>query len=138
MEIVLIGVIAALCCVCIVLYDRSVDLRWRLTSAESDARRWKDEAVKRGWKNPFQEVIDSLKESTDKLEAAAARMKQTAGIQRQNAEKLKAINANLQKANEALKVQSGHLDRVAARFKPKPSVIEASSGPIETDRSKLN
>lgn len=116
MEFIVLGVFALLGCALLYLYDRYADVSWRLDMAEKDAVRWKEEAVKRGWKNPFEEIVDSLKASTEKLEAVAAQMRATTEVQRQNAEKWAEINSKLRAVNDVLAASNGLLVKAAGHF----------------------
>ncbi len=146
------------------LLERS-DLRRDLSWSREEAERWKSEAVKRGWKNPFDESLDALREGVSKLQAAAAAMKRATETQQRNAVKLKEINgamratnAGLERQNAALSQAAGRFSRAAAAIRPREAApasrppegsplvraaldrIEAdlAAGRIENDPKKLN
>jgi hypothetical protein len=165
MMIVLVGACALFAAAALYLHVDREDLRWKLGVAERDAKRWKEEAVKRGWKNPFEEVAASLEAASNAvLKAVADTMRQTAERQKKNAEALGSINQALKKANGDLASQLAHLERArqhmenasrALRPAPKPAAdadprdrmvreavrkmeTDVITGQLERDPRKLN
>lgn len=124
MEFAIIGVVFILLVAVLLLRDSNADLRSRFGMASKDAERWKKEANKRGWKNPFEEITDSLSASAEKLKAVAAAMRHTTEIRRRTTEQIKAVNTNLEKANAAMVAANERLEKARASFVPDLPVPE--------------
>jgi hypothetical protein len=142
MEYVFPLVVFALCVAVVVLWDRNADLRWRLDMSKHDAERWKGEAVKRGYKNPFEEVIDSLRKTSETLKAVAGPMKRITEIQKASSERLREINAKLSQANASMAAANadltkagGHFSRAARPLLPPPPARLSLSAANPKDRA---
>jgi hypothetical protein len=139
MVIAVVVVCAFFALTCLYLYSDREDLRWRLKMSEGDARRWREEAIKRGWKNPFEEVAASLEASNAVLKAVADSMRQTAELQKKNTEAVQRINEALKRANGNMRSQLEHLERArrymeAASRGLRPAASQARSDDTPQDR----
>ena len=103
----------------LVLYLDRLDLRDQLKWAREDAERWEKEAKALGWKNPFEEVAESLNKTVDQLRKVAEVMARTRAVQAETTAKLKKlaetckeVNARMRSQNEALADAKRKLDGI--------------------------
>jgi len=86
------------------LIQRS-DLRHELAWLRKDAKHWKDEAVKRGWKNAFEECADGLDQinrCVGALSACGEQMRRANRLQVESTEKLERIDQQARQTAENL------------------------------------
>ncbi len=107
------------------------DLKWQLQNARHDAGFWEKEAKRMGWKNPFEELADQLRQSTELLKAAAERMSEANARQNESNERLRAMNRSLREgldrqrsANAALRAATERLQSARSAL-PAPRVQAA-------------
>jgi len=125
------------------LLQRS-DLRRDLDRSREETERWRAEAVRRGWKNPFEECLDALNDSVAQLQTSAQAMSRAAEIQKQNSAKLgeidravRATNEGLRRQNAALETAAGHLDR-SSRLLSRPAEAPPVRTPDASVQAVLN
>ncbi len=106
------------------------DIKWRLRSAEHDAAFWEREAKRMGWKNPFEELAESLRQSTELLKAAAERLREAGAQQDANTEKLRALNRTMRETAERMKAPNAALKAAADRLDAARSALPGSRAPI--------
>lgn len=114
--LIMCAILAGLAVAVVALIFQRSDLRRDLQWSREDAERWREEAVKRGWKNPFDECLDALNDGVAKLQAAAAVMRRASDIQRRNTAKLQEVNSAMQKTNAGLCRQKAALEKAAGQL----------------------
>lgn len=67
------------------------DLRQELDWTRQEAKRWRGEAEKLGWKNPFDACLDDLNDGLARLGQAAETMRRASDQQKRNTEKLRSL-----------------------------------------------
>jgi len=102
------------------LIQRS-DLRLELKWATDESKRWKEEAVRRGWKGPFEECVDALNDCAGKARQACQALEKAAAGQNE-------VNAKLKRLAEASRQAAGRYARGAEAL--------AGSSAANDDRTK--
>jgi len=101
------------------------DLRHELDWTRQEMKRWRGEAEKLGWKNPFDACLDDLNRGLTGLRQAAESLRQAQSLQSRNTEQLrhiaqtaKDLTAGYRKINDSLSLAKDKLNGAAAALPP--------------------
>jgi hypothetical protein len=117
------------------------DLRQELDWTRQEMKRWRGEAEKLGWKNPFDACLDDLNRSMAGIKEAAVRLRQAQDLQSRNTEKLhqiaqtsKDLTAKYRTINDSLRQARAKLDSATAALPPKATGA-ANGTPVDVDEA---